>query len=234
MSIDDQIEALVPPPSAPARLVGAGEKQILTLNRETDARTAVTRGLAEYLRGLSITAEGGRLCRFVEVFENWAEPEEVAKYPSAVIYATEGGTYDASTLTPKTLEVPGTTQYIREISELMQPLMLEVWSTDPMERMALVAMLEDALDPHEYMTGLRLALPHYHNQRATFEKMNMTYDDSIELAQRRWRRAIFSLNANVTQLRVVGTIPKLNARLDLQVAEGVKLSSGEVVDLQDC
>jgi len=217
MSVTDQLEALTPPTQARSRVVLANTRQVLTLNRETDARTALVRGLAEYVRELSIVAAGGRLCRFVKVLENWAEPESLAQYPSAVIYTTEAGTYDASTLTPMTIKVPGTDVYVRQVAELSQPMTLELWSTDPMERMALVAMLEDALDPLEYMTGLRLELPHYYNQHATYEKLSIAYDDSPETANRRWRWASIQLVGNITQLRVVGKIPNMDIRLEVDV-----------------
>lgn len=235
MSILDQQDALTPEPrTETSSPVLAGEKQVLTLTRKTDTRTALTRGLAEYLSQLSIAWEGGRLSRFVQVFENWAEPEDTAHYPSAVVYSGEGGSYDASVLSPQLQLIPGTNIYVRSVAELVQPLTIELWTTDPQERMALVAMLEDALEPHEFMTGLRLTLPHYHNQRGTYEKLSVTYDDSQDNAQRRWRKAVISLTGNITQLRLVGQIPKLDVRLDVEVVAGVTLPNGQVVDLQDC
>lgn len=215
--IEDQLAALTPAPQRGSRLVDRADyRQVFIDHRETDTRTALTRGLAEYLETLVIDWAGGRQSRFVKVFQAWAEPESVIEYPSAVVYATDRGDYQDSVLSPTTILIPGTRTYLREVAEVKLSLTIEVWATDPRERMALTAMLEDALDPHEYMTGLRLELPHYYNQRATYEKMAMSYEDAPESAQRRWRKAIFTVDGNITQLRRVGVLPTMDIRLDVQ------------------
>ena len=61
-------------------------REAITARRETDARTALTRGLADYLRDLSITWEAGREVTLLRVLEAWAQPEELSKFPSAAIY----------------------------------------------------------------------------------------------------------------------------------------------------
>lgn len=215
----DQLPDLVPPPRAGTRLVSrASDKQVYTDYRDTDTRTALTRGLAEYLETLSINWPGGRQSRFVKVLQVWSEPEAIAEYPSAVVYSTDAGTYEDSVLSPTLIMLPNRT-YLRAVAELRLMMTVEVWATDPKERMALAAMLEDAFDPHEFMTGVRLQLPHYHNQRATYEKMSMTYDDSLDTAQRRWRKAVFTIAGNLTQLRKVGALPTMDLRVKTQVVE---------------
>jgi len=220
--IQDYVNELVPSPRTGTKLVRrADTKQVLTDVRETDTRTALTRGLAEYLETLSINWTGGRASRFKQVFQTWAEPESVAEYPSAVVYAVGDGTYEDSVLSPTLIHLPGTRYYLRQVAELRLNMTVEVWATDPKERMALTAMLEDAFDPHEFMTGLRLELPHYHGQRATFEKLSMAYEDAPDTAQRRWRKSVFSMSGHITQLRRVGNLPLMDLRLDTQVIEGV-------------
>ena len=219
--IEDQLRALTPNPQTGTRKIdSASSRQVFSNHRETDTRTALTRGLAEYLETLTIDWVGGRQSRFVKVFQTWAEPESMIDYPSAVVYASESGNYEDSVLSPTTIKIPDSSLYLREVAELKLPMTIEVWSNDPKERMALSAMLEDALDPHEFMTGLRLELPHYHNQRATYEKMSMTYEDAPDTAQRRWRKAVFSVTGHITQLRRVGVLPTMDLRLDVDVDRG--------------
>ena len=215
--IEDQLEALTPQPRKGTRLVDrADARQVFVDYRETDTRTALTRGLAEYLETLSIDWPGGRQSRFVRVFQAWAEPESIIEYPSAVVFATDRGEYQDSVLTPTLIQIPNTSIYVREVAEVKLSMTIEVWATDPRESMALSAMLEDALDPHQFMTGLRLELPHYYNQRATYEKLGMSYEDAPETAQRRWRKAVFTVDGHITQLRRVGVLPRMDLRLDVQ------------------
>lgn len=216
----DQTAEQTPPPQRGTQLVlRADLKQVLTDLRETDVRTALTRGLVEYLETLSIDWVGGRRSRFISVLQVWAEPEAVAAWPSAVVYAEGPGQYEDAVLSPKTIAVPNSNRVLREISEVKLDITVEVWASDPVERMALSAMLEDAFNPHEWMTGLRLRLPHYHNSHATYEVTAMSYEDSSDGAQKRWRKAIFNLTGNLTQLRRVGVLPMLDLRHETTVEE---------------
>jgi len=195
-----------------------GDLESLTDRRDTDCRTAITRGLAEYLRQMEGVATGGRLIRFAKVLEAFAEPEVPAAYPAAVVYASQPGAYAPEAgFTPATIELPsGLT--MRKISEFVQPLDLEVWCTDPRERMAFVAVLEDWLNPSEHQTGLLLELPHYHNARTLIEVQNMTYFDSGEDNQRRWRKAAFSLTATIPQYVSLGKrLPRLTPRIGTSI-----------------
>lgn len=221
-SIADFESSLVLPPDGRTRLVARpDDKQKLTDRRETDCRTALARGLKEYLEQLRVstadgTGAGGREIRFNQVLQTWAESEVPTKWPAAIVYALEAGTYDADSLSPSTFDL-GSGLTIRQVAEFTQNLVIEIWATDPIERMALVGMLEDALDPVDWMTGLRLELPHYHNARATFEKTSMAYLDTADDAQRRWRKAAIVVQGNVPQFRRLGEqVPRLRIKLDLE------------------
>jgi hypothetical protein len=233
MRYADTDSAQTPPPQRGTQLVQRADiRQEFTDHRETDARTALTRGLAEYLESLSIEWIGGRQSRFLAVLQTWSEPEMVAVFPSAVVYATDAGQYEDATLTPKTIKLAGSGRFLREIAEVKLELTVEVWATDPVERMALAAMLEDALDPHEWMSGLRLRLPHYHGSHATYEKTGLRYEDSTDDSQKRWRKAIFAVTGNITQLRRAGVLPMLDLRIgssvddDLVIVHSVVASAG--------
>jgi hypothetical protein len=215
------------PPARPTRLItDPDDRQVLSVNRETDCRTALTRGLKEYLEQLSIEMPGGRQLRFREVKETWAEPVEPAVYPSATVYAVGEGDYDWTVMAPRVARVstarasgPASDRVLLFVAEYVLDITVEIWCTDPKERMALVAMCEDAFDPVDFMVGFRLELPHYHNIRATYEKKDMAYQDFESNAKQRWRVARFTVNGKVAQVRLSTPIPNARPRIDL-VLEG--------------
>lgn len=197
---DTRAADIVVPPGRTRLVYDPDDLQHMTRDFETDVRTALTRGVKEYLEQLKIDWPGGRQSKFVKVLQTWAEPEVPAEYPSAVVYATEPGTYDGRNFTPTT-EVLEDGYIIRLTSEFTQQIVVEVWTTDPRERVALVKMLEDAFCPVDWMYGFRLELPHYHNMRATFEPLTLAYDDVGDDAQRRYRRFLIMLTGNVAVVR---------------------------------
>jgi hypothetical protein len=189
----------------PSRLVQPGEPHIFTINRETDARTALTRGLAEYLGGMTTSGTGGRPLAFRRVFSVWAQPEELAEYPAAAVLATSGS-YDSSRFTPgrgPRIVTPDQ-RYILASAEFVVDMTVEVWCNDPKERAAIMAMLEDRLlSPFDSRYGFLLELPHYFNARAQYEPISMDYDDSEENAMRRFRKALVKVRGQVPVLRLI-------------------------------
>lgn len=181
----------------------------LTSVRTTDSRTALARGLAEYLGSLTFLAEGGRECRFERVQVQWAEPEVAASFPSLAITALGPAQYDDSSFEPSLVKTTDSDYYITQTAETTQEFMVAAWSTDPMHRVAIACMLEDASDPVEFMTGFRLELPFYHGARATYLVRNVAFQDGAQDAQRRWRVAMFGVTGNVPKYRLAGTKPGL-------------------------
>lgn len=193
------------------------EPQVLTNRRNTDCRGALTYGLAEYLLSLELDPAnyGGRGFRFAEVFPQVPQGSVEAKWPAAYVYSAGAASYDAAELTPKT-RVLESGLAIRFAAELTMNMQVEVWSRDPIERMALVSMCEDAFDPVDYMTGFVLELPHYHNVRALFQCTDLEYLDVLEEDQKRWRRAIFSLEGTVPKIVALNReLPSFQPRFDL-------------------
>ena len=202
---------------------------VYTPNVETDVRTAVTRGLAEYLESLKTSSGLNRSKTFqlVKVLDVWAEAEEIAKFPSACVYAVGDLTYDASRMTPKviaeakfTSPITKKSTYLATLAELSLPLSVELYANDPVERMACVKMIEDGLNPVSWMYGARLALPHYHGAHATYELLRCSYGDDGESVQRRLRSATFSVQVSCPQLRLFGLTEATSPRFDLAVSEG--------------
>lgn len=197
---------------------------VLTGNQEADCRTALTRGVADYLRTLAIQMPGGRKLLFEEVLNTWAEPEVPAKYPSAIVYAAGPGTYDASRFAPginskdKLPEPDG--RYVLQLAEFTLDLSVELWATDPNERVGLVKMLEDAFNPVDWMYGFRLDLPHYYGARASYEMKSLVYMEAEDDAARRYRRAAFTLGGRVPLIRMVD-FPQAKPRARLDVIESI-------------
>jgi len=212
-------------PTGRTRLVAlADDPQVVTTHFETDVRTAITRGLKEYMEQLVVNWRGGRQSKFKKVLQSWAEPEVQAEFPSACVYAVEPGTYDARNFTPSTAVLQRDPPvYVRFVAEFMQQVMVEVWTTDPQERVALTKMLEDAFSPVDWMYGMRLELPHYHGMRADFELQSMAYLDAADDAQKRYRKVVFTLAASCTVVRAAidpatgAATPPATIRVDLEV-----------------
>lgn len=205
-----------------ARLItNSSEPEVPTSERETDARTALTRGLCDYIEQLSITTLDARVLRLQRVKESWAEPEERVVYPYAVVSVISGD-YDASKFTPSVssnnrLKLPDG-RFIVSPCDYVAEMQLDIWSTDPVERMALAAMLEDALlAPVDFMYGFRLELPYYFNQRATYTVTAQTYLDAADEAMRRYRVARFNVTGVVPVNRLVNYPVLSDIRLRLEV-----------------
>lgn len=205
------ISTLVQPRTSPSAF---------SATRLTDTRTALTRGLAEYIEGLQIEQEDGRLVRFQKVFHTWAEPEEINAFPSAVARTPTPGTYDAKGFTPGVsvnCRIPKPDgRFLVTPSEFVIDITLEIWATDPVERTTLVAALEDAFNPFTSQYGFSLQLPHYHNVRGTYEPLQMGYMDNEVAAIQRNRKAVFTLNGRVPLVRLTA-IPE--ARPSVRVIE---------------
>jgi hypothetical protein len=206
-----------PPPAGLSYLITrANEKTDFTAQQDTDARTSLTRGLAEYLSQLEYEDAGGRALRFERVFDVWSEPEDEGVYPSAWVGSVGDGVYEDPRTTPSVpsdqrLTLPDG-RYLVSACDYVIDLQIEMRCTDPEARKALCAMLERDLNPVDWRYGFVLVLPHYFNQRGVYELKGSGYQDSEGDAQQRMRKATFSLTARVplTRLRAY---PKAQPRV---------------------
>lgn len=200
-----------PPPGGSFLVTRAEQTTDFTANQETDARTALTRGLKEYLFQLSYEDPGGRSVRFERVFETWAEPEDEAVYPAAAVSTAADGAYEDPRTTPsipsdQRLRLPDG-RYFVSASDYAVDMQIEVRTTDPEARVALCAMLERDLNPVDWRYGFVLVMPHYFNQRGVYELIGSSYQDGETPSQQRLRIATFSIRARVplTRLRAYPT-----------------------------
>jgi hypothetical protein len=198
-------------------IVRPDDAQRITARRSTDVRTALTRGLAEYLESLSIEWAGGRLLKFKSVYEVWAQPEDMSAYPSAMVSTPTDLNYLADPDAPLNPSPPSLQRFEDGrrwsiVGEAEADVTAELWATDPKELTGLIAMMEDGLMPVDWMSGARLELPHYHGVRARFLMSNVTYDDQETNVARRYRKAQVTCHASVPRVRVYPALPNAQPR----------------------
>lgn len=188
------------------------DQEALTDVSDTDAKSALSRGLAEYLtehvqispdRGLAQTT-------LKKVVDMYAEPEVLSEYPSATVTFSGSGESDSSSMQALPVNRDGT-KCLLVTASFTQDLVVEVWCANPLERSLFGNAVEEALDPVDWMCGLRLELTHYHNARATYMLKSVDYDDSDQQNMRRYRIARFTVTATVPRLRLV-SYPLLDPR----------------------
>lgn len=195
------------------------EAQVLTWDHESDVRTALIRGLSEYLEQLEVTFKGRRPAAFKRVVQTFTDLETKVEFPGAVVYALGTGTYDATHLAAKTFYLEdGTRRALRQTSEYAVSLSVDFFANDKLEREALMSMLEDAFDPVDWMSGVRITLPSYHSARATYERIsNSTEETSVDAQRRIWKGSM-TIAASAPLLRRVGVIPVMRPRFEVEVS----------------
>jgi hypothetical protein len=219
-------QLLVPPIPGEATLVtrASAEPPVLTARRDCDAVTALKRGLKDYLEQVFIDVAGARV-RFQKVNSTWAEPEEKAVYPAAAILVGGEAEYDYSSLTPSLdpkrkvilgTEPAGMSSYLIKYAEVTVDLIIQVFTSSPEERIQVAMLLEDALNPVDWMYGFKIDLPFYFNQRAVYEPVTTQFLDSEEDARKRYRPGSLALKGQVSLLRV-RSLPRLDPRASVVV-----------------
>ena len=222
-TVPDSATKTRPPPLGTKLVADRASPSILTGNQETDARVAMSRAVADYHAPMEFRPSGGRLVRFESAFYEWAVPEVEAAYPSVCVYANGAQTYDANGFTPHVGISPrvhlSANDFLIHTSNLTLALKIQVYASDPEERMALVAGLENAFSPVLFQSGFRLDMPHYFGARAAFLQKSLEYEDSAEDAQKRWRRATVMLEGRGPVYRIE-KLPRATYKPDVRVTQG--------------
>ena len=211
------------------------ERPQLTSYRETDARTALSRGLSEYLQGRTLDLPGGRQVSLVNVYDQWPEAEQDVLYPALTCVPNGEGEYGDKSLTPVLggrIRTPDG-RWLLEWAELVQEIRAELHTNDPEERVGLTALIEDACCPVDWMTGFKLELPHYFGQFAHYLPRKIHYPDTAETALERLRVTYVHFKAEVAVVKLV-EMPTMRARLEIVVPSGNEgrlgsIPSGSVV-----
>jgi hypothetical protein len=202
---------VVPPPPGETTLISrAGSPPPkLSARRDCDAVTALKRGLREYLEQIYLDVDGVRV-RFQKVHESHADVEDVATFPSAAVLSVGEATYDYSSLTPvldpvrqvvNGAEPADRKTYLVKYAEVTTTLAIEIYCSSPEERISVSMLLEDALNPVDWMCGFMLDLPHYFGQRVRFDPATTQFLDSEDTARRRWRPGTVMIAGQVSLFR---------------------------------
>lgn len=187
------------------------QKHTHTKIRSTDARTALKRGLANYIESIPtfIHPTHGRPVKLAAVFDVWPDQEDKIVIPSATVYSSDPHPYEAHAFGP-TID-PGckidAMTYLVKYAEIRFDMTIDILTSDPEERVAFSMMMEDALNPVEWMSGFRLDLPHYHNLRATYELLNGNYPDDEPNVFKRNRHLTYTIRGNVSAVRIKTITP---------------------------
>jgi hypothetical protein len=199
-------------------------KKSLTANRSTDARTALKRGLANYLMSLPsfIHPTHQRKVKLRKIYDVWPDQEEKTAYPSAAVHSKIAHEYEGSSFTPTTdpgCKIDATTNLVK-YSEVAVELTIDILTTDPEERICFGMQMEDALNPVDWMYGFQLELPHYHNLRGVYQLMNGNYPDDEPSVFSRNRHLTYTLSGQLSVVRCQKFTPLTEVRAEVTVVDG--------------
>ena len=182
-------------------ILDANELRKPTQQYSTDATTALTRGLAQYVAQLELAG----VPAFKACYDAWAESEDEAAWPAFVAYTNENdGSYEEATLAASVSPVRYPNgQYEVSSSALAVDVKCEIRATNNEQRQVLAGLLEQAFAPVEWMDGFRLELPHYYGQRATYMPSRITYLGGATEAQARYVLARMTVRAAVPVTRLL-------------------------------
>jgi hypothetical protein len=202
-------------------IVDEHDGEVLTTRQDTDCRTALVRGLADYLNSIVFSGKyfQAQRLQFESVSEDWADPEVCEKFPVAAVYTQEPGVYAADErMTPEQRDI-GNGHVLHILPELTQVLVVDVHATSKLQRTALTATLENAFDPVGWMGGFKLALPHYFGLFAHYDLLTVDFLDNEDSTSKRWRVAQFQIEARVPRAVYVGHVPRFKPRVRVEVLE---------------
>ncbi len=190
----------------------------LTNRCECDTRTALLRGLAEYLRQLSIVGNAGTEIAFKDAVHTWGEAAPPARLPAASVHSASEGTYehgmDGGQISRKDevrliVDTNATSEvvapyalYAHQPNDFTCDMTVEIWAAKE-QRVWLMKMLEDDLNPVTWMSGFRLNLPHYHGVRGTYALKSSAYLEGPEDAKRGVYKAQCTLTGSIPQIRLM-------------------------------
>jgi hypothetical protein len=190
---------------------GRSNVPALTLRRDCDEHTALTRGLAEYIYTLKSTHRG-RLIRPERVTYDYPDRESAgeAVFPAVAVYASGDGEYSSNLASPIAREdivvQATTTERAITVSPMdtymLDELRVEVECQDAEQRIGMRMMLVDELRPVPGSLGLSLILPHYHSTVATYALTKASMPDSPDSVEMGIRPLALTLSAYIQVYRV--------------------------------
>jgi hypothetical protein len=192
------------------------QKPNYSLFRECSAARAPIRALAAYLETIRFGEATGFADKFQVVQDGKADPEDLADYPSACVYVEGGIRYaEDGSIEPTDGIVIDNSQLLLA-GDVQLSALVHVWTNEDEHREIVLAALEDAFSPVEWMAGFQLEMPHYYGCRAQYQLIELTYEDSPDDVQRRYRKLSAQLQVRSPYARMF-SLPRIGPRMSLDV-----------------
>jgi hypothetical protein len=181
-----------------------------------DARTHAVRRLCDFVALLDFSRTGSvpgqqiayRIPR-EQCFEEQPDDPTLLKFPSVAVLPGRG-VHDNWRLGPVDLVDDTRDKYGRgtalaDLGEYVEPLMLEAWGNNPAERRSVLAGVEAVVRLGQRSSALRLSLPGYFDQVATFALNESQYVDDPDVVRGR-RRGQVLLELRVREVLLVDAV----------------------------
>lgn len=179
----------------------------LTLVRVCSAKKALARGLADYLRRVRVSVQD-RTFQFRYVLDHWPTTDQVADFPACVILANEQTDYTMDEMSTRSFKrVDESLHLLQDVGQVRSPLVIDALLRDDAERELACMAIEAAMSPVDWMCGLRLTLPYYHNAVASYQLQTCSYEDNTDDANRGFRRLNMTVGGETTMYRYRGQVP---------------------------
>ncbi len=175
-----------------------------------DARTHAVRKLCDFIAALEFSRTGAapgqviayRIPREQCLEEQPDEPDRL-RFP-AVAVVPGRGVHDNWRLGPCRLlddsyGLFGAGTALADLGEYVEPIMIEAWADHPAERRSLLAGIEAVIRLGQRSSALRLYLPAYYGQVATFQLSESQYVDDPDVVRGR-RRGQVMLEMRVNEV----------------------------------
>lgn len=186
-----------------------------------EAREAAAQALQAYLLCLVFIVPGMPQVRFRlnDVRQDWPENFHELNFPAAAI--TVGAVInDPHNLTPSALEETWhrfeRDTVLWKTAEEQIDFVVDVWTTNKPERVAVRAGLQDAFNPTEIRAGIMVQGPHEYYERTvrlTLQSLEGVDGSDTVFSRERQLRAVVRADIDVVQLRKAGALapqPLLN------------------------
>lgn len=188
-----------------------------TATCETSAARAPIRALAEYLSSIEFAESVNGSSKLAVSSDGKADPESLADYPAAAIFIDGPIRYvEEGSVEPVTGAAVDSGQLIL-MGEVQASVLVHVWTNEDEHREIVLRALEDAFSPVEWMSGFELEMPHYYNCVASYQLVEITFEDSPDDVQRRYRKVTLQLMVKSPYARLF-SLPTIKPRFQSEVS----------------
>ena len=212
-------------PDTQARVFGGLSDQVFTgappiPAKSAEGRTEALETLFDYLCEITFYRSAGRgkppipfQLNRAECYTEWPENMVDLTFPSIGVVPSEPELRPiglAPVIDETTKDQFGIGTVVWRLWDYKEVLQLEVWASSPPERRALVEGLQQAFSPSENVSNLRLMLPTYFNQRASYTLTATTRVDDSAVKNRRLARLRVELSYEIVRhARYAALVPAM-------------------------